>query len=138
MDFKDFKKIYEEQNGYGPDYFEDELEQGEEAIQFKQQSDREQSEYENQVEVLLSKYFQKGNDNIVAALDGFSADLAEAFRDYIQNKWVSKEYFAGRDNDSVTFSHDISQVLDKNLPKLSQFFHDLGPALEDIKTRARK
>ncbi len=137
MDFKAFKKIYEEQNGYEPDYFEDELEQSEEAIQYKQQSDRESAEYKNQIEVLLSKYFSKGG-SAVASLDGFGKDLVEAVRDYIQEKWVQADYFTGRDTDKENFNHDIAEILNKNLPKLSQFFHDFGPVLEDIKTRARK
>ena len=138
MDFHTFKKMYEEDNEFDKDYFEDELEQNELAIQQKQQQDQESAGFKNQLEVLLSKYFAKAGDEAVTAMDGFASDLKDAISDYLQEKWIKQDYFVGNDNAYNNFRNNMRQLLDvKNLPKLQDYFHTLGQSVQSLKINAK-
>lgn len=138
MDFLKFKKIYEEQGGYSAEVFEDEMEQNEINTQANQAAAREAAGYKNQIEVLLSKYFAKAGDDALTAIDGFAADLKDALSDFLQDKWLKKDYFTGNDNAYNNFRNNARQLLDvKNLPKLQDFLHSLGQAVQSLKINAK-
>lgn len=138
MDFLKFKKIYEEQGEYPGEVFEDEMEQNELDIQSKQAAARESEGFKNQIEVLLSKYFAKAGDDALTAIDGFAADLKDALSDYLQDKWLKQDYFTGNDNAYNNFRNNARQLLDvKNLPKLQDFLHSLGQAVQSLKINAK-
>lgn len=138
MDFEKFKKIYEEMGGYPEEVFTDELEQEEINRQANQAATKEAQGYKNQIEVLLSKYFAKAGDDALTAIDGFAADLKEALSDYLQEKWLKKDYFTGNDNAYNNFKNNARQLLDvKNLPKLQDFLHSLGQAIQSLKINAK-
>ena len=138
MDFPTFKKIYEETGTYTPEYFEDELEQQEIATQAHQQAEAESAQYKNQLEALLARYFAKAGDDALTAIDGFASDLKEALSDYLQEKWLKQDYFTGNDNAYNNFRNNARQLLDvKNLPKLQDFMHSLGQAVQSLKINAK-
>lgn len=138
MDFLKFKKIYEEQGEYPGEVFEDEMEQNELDIQSKQAAARESEGFKNQIEVLLAKYFAKAGDDALTAIDGFAADLKDALSDYLQDKWLKQDYFTGNDNAYNNFRNNARQLLDvKNLPKLQDFLHSLGQAVQSLKINAK-
>lgn len=138
MDFSNFKKLYEQDGDFKPEFFEDELERQEINTQANQEAARESEGYKNQLEVLLSKYFAKSGGDALIAIDGFAADLKEAFSDYLQTKWLKQDYFTGDDNALRNFQNNARQLLDvKNLPKLQDFFHKLGQAVQSLKINAK-
>lgn len=139
MDFPSFKKIFEETGDFPKgDYFEDELTQEEINTQANQHAAQESAGYKNQLEVLLAKYFVKAGDDALTAIDGFAADLKDALSDYLQEKWLKQDYFTGNDNAYNNFRNNARQLLDvKNLPKLQDFLHSLGQAVQSLKINAK-
>lgn len=138
MDFLNYLRNKELNEDYEPEVFEDEFETQQAARNANAAAREESAGYKNQLEVLLSKYFVKAGDDGLRALDGFGADLRDALSDYLQTKWVKDDFFTGDDNAKQNFQNAIRQLLDvKNLPKLQDFIHSLGQAVQSLKINAR-
>lgn len=141
MEFKEFLKKTQEEEGYNPMLFEDELEKQQiaqsQVAQQKQQQAAAAGEGSG-LSGLIARYFQKANGDAIVAMDGLASDLRQGLSDYLQNKWVTDEYFKGADDKQVLFKDKMHTLLDtRSLPRLQDFLHALGQNCQTTKINAK-
>ena len=139
MDFKSYRQKLNEDANYNPDVFEDEINgqipevNGEQTAAEQQTSDVPTPQQKSAMGDLIERYFKKGQNDAIASLDGFSNDFVNELNAFINQEWVNKSEFVGRDDLYDSFAKQIKSLTDATINKIGTAIHDLGVKLQNTK-----
>lgn len=133
MNFAEFRQKVNEDQGFSPEVFEDEI-TGE--IPAPVETTPAPSS-KSQMGQLIEKYFSKGQGDAIKSLDGFGNDLVNELSDYINDEWIVPEDFVGRYDALAQFKKKVKDITDARVNKIGNAIHDLGVQLQNAKNLAK-
>jgi len=133
MNFAEFRQKVNEDQGFSPEVFEDEI-TGEISVPVETTP---APSSKSQMGQLIEKYFSKGQGDAIKSLDGFGNDLVNELSDYINDAWIVPEDFVGRDDALAQFKKKVKDITDARVNKIGNAIHDLGVQLQNAKNLAK-
>lgn len=138
MDFEKYCKMVKEDANYNPEVFEDEITGEVPSVQDAQNgvSNVPTPQQKSAMGDLIERYFKKGQEDAIASLDGFSNDFVNELTSFINDEWVKKEEFVGRDDLLAAFKKGVKDLTDARIGKIGTAIHDLGVQLQNLKNKS--
>ena len=133
MKFKEYLQKVNEDANYSPEVFEDELTGEVPSEGNTDVSTPAAVEQKSAMGELISKYFSKGQSDVIKSLDGFSNDFVNELTSYIEKEWIVPDEFTGRDDALAQFKKKVEAVVDARINKIGTSIHDLGVQLANTK-----
>lgn len=140
MNFKEYRKRCNEDANYNPQVFEDEINgevpASQETASVEQTSDIPTPQQKSAMGDLIERYFKKGQNDAIASLDGFSNDFVNELNAFINEEWVNKNEFVGRDDLFQNYQKAVKTLTDSTIVKIGTAIHDLGVNLQNTKNKS--